>query len=134
MTDEHNRDDKPVSDRLHPLVYMAVVGLALWLIVSVWGFAGAGDADYLLAVVSLFIVIAVTVPLTLWRVWQKNNTANLAEKRQSFRDWASIEFATSQGRRKGANAAIEILVPLAAVAFGMTAFAIALHFAAHGAA
>jgi hypothetical protein len=44
------------------------------------------------------------------------------------------DFVTWQDRLKGANAAIEILLPLAAVAFGMTALGIALHFAAHGVA
>jgi hypothetical protein len=41
---------------------------------------------------------------------------------------------TWQDRLKGRNAAIEILLPLAAVAFGMSAFAIAYHIALGGAA
>ena len=43
---------------------------------------------------------------------------------------ASGEFDTWQGRRKAAGAAVEILLPIAAVAFGITAFGIVLHFTA----
>ncbi len=35
------------------------------------------------------------------------------------------------GSRKAKNAAIEILLPIAAVAFGMSLFAIILNFTAH---
>ena len=47
-----------------------------------------------------------------------------------FRDWASGQFETWQERVKGANAAVEILLPVAAAAVGMTAFAIVFHYAA----
>jgi hypothetical protein len=123
------RHDRPVSDHLHPLVYKAVVGLALWLVLSVWSFAGGGYTDFLLAVVSGFVFIAVAIPHALWRVWRKNQGSDAAgENGESFRDWASGEFDTWQGRLRGANAAVEILLPIAAVAFGMTAFGIVWHF------
>jgi hypothetical protein len=63
-------DLKPgaVLDHVHPRVYMALVGLALWFVLSVWGFAGDGYADYLLAIVSGFILIVVALVSTLW--WQ----------------------------------------------------------------
>ena len=129
MSREVIRRNRRVSDHLHPFVYMAIVGLALWLVLSVWGFAGGGYTDFLLAVVSGFVFIAVALPYTLWRVWRKNQGPDAArENRESFRDWASGEFDTWQGRLKGANAAVEILLPIAAVAFGMTAFGIVWHF------
>lgn len=45
-------------------------------------------------------------------------------KRQRFRDWASGDSATWTDRGKAANAAVEILLPLGAIAFGMTAIVI----------
>jgi hypothetical protein len=126
-----DRRDGPVSDRLHPLVYMAIVGLALWFVLSVWGFATDGYTDYLLAVVSCFIFIAVALPYALWRVWRKAQSDGV--DRTPFHEWASGEFDTWQDRVTGANAAIQILLPLAAVAFGMTAFGIVLYFTAHSA-
>ncbi len=125
------RHDPPVSDHLHPWVYLAIVGLALWFVLSAWGFAVDGYADYLLGVVSGFIFIAVALPYALWRVWRRSQGAALRDG-GSFRDWASGELATWQDRVKGTNAALEILLPIAAVAFGMTALGIVLHLTAHG--
>lgn len=42
--------NRPVNSRLHSRVYMLVIGLTLWLVLSVWSFAGSGVTDYLLAV------------------------------------------------------------------------------------
>jgi hypothetical protein len=50
------RRNGPVLDHVHPFVYMALVGLALWFVLSAWEFAGDGYTDYLLAVVSGFIL------------------------------------------------------------------------------
>jgi hypothetical protein len=127
--------DPPVSDHLHPLVYIALVALAAWFVLSAWGFATDGYADYLLAVVSGFIFIAVALPYALSRIWRKSQRrAANGQERTLFGEWASGQFATWQDRTSGANAAIEVLLPIAAVAFGMTAFGIVLHIAAHSGA
>jgi hypothetical protein len=119
---------------VHPLVYAGVVGLAVWFALAAWGFADDGYTDYLLVVVSGFVTIAVTLPLILSRIGRKEDQPADAGANgsDSFRAWAAGDLVTWQDRLKGANAAIEILLPLAAVAFGMTAFGIVLHFAAHG--
>ena len=134
MSNDVDPDDRPVSSDLHPLVYTLIAALALWFVGSVWSFAGAGDTDYLLVVVSGFIFVAVALPFVLTRVGRRAQDPDDDAKRQpSFRDWASTEFDTWQDRLPGANASIEILLPIAAIAFGMTAFGIVLHFTAHGA-
>ena len=48
-------------------------------------------------------------------------------------DWTSGDFETWQGRLKGKDAAVQILLPIASVAFGMTLFAIIMHFTIGGA-
>jgi hypothetical protein len=131
--------DRPVLDHVHPLVYAAVIGLAFWFVVSaVVGFGSDGYADFLLVVVGTFIVIAVAIPCLLWLTWSRHQepaaTENDHGDRESFRDWASGDLDTWQDRLAGRYAAVEILLPIAAVAFGMTAFGIVLHFAAHAAA
>jgi len=134
MGTELQRRDPQVSDHLHPLVYIAMVGLALWFAVSAWGFATDGYADYLLAVVSGFIFIAVALPYVLSRVWRKSRRRDTeGQERKLFSEWASGQFATWQDRVRGTNAAVEVLLPIAAAAFGMTAFGIMLHVAAHSA-
>jgi hypothetical protein len=46
------------------------------------------------------------------------------QRQLPFRDWRSGEFAVWQARLRGLHAAIDILLPLAAVAFGLTAIGI----------
>ena len=124
---------KSASDHVHPFVYMALVGLALWFVLSVWGFARDGYADYLLAIVSGFILIVVALTSTLWWLWRRHPRPDAApEGQESLRTWAARDLDTWQDRVKGTNAAIEMLLPIAAVAFGMTAFGLVLHFTARG--
>src|SRR5262249_45902333 len=130
MSNEIGPGDRPVSSILHPLVYALMAGLALWFVVSVWSFAVDDNADYLLVVVSGFVLVAVALPYILSRVNRIDEGPR--EGDSSFRSWASADFATWQDRLPGANAAIEILLPIAAVAFGMTAFGIIFHLVADG--
>ncbi len=36
------RPTSPITDRLHPGLYLALVGLGLWFVLSVWAFGGEG--------------------------------------------------------------------------------------------
>jgi hypothetical protein len=120
-----SEDPRPVSSQLHPWVYAAISGLALCYVLSVWfGFAGDGDTDYLLTVASFFILGSLALPLVAWRVWRENSGAKRTAADEGFRQWALGEFEIGQGHMRGATAAVEILLPIAAVAFGMLAFAI----------
>lgn len=112
---------RETTNLLHPRVYALMIGLAGWLVMSVWIFSGVGSTDYLLAIVSGFIFIAVALPFILSRLRRGGG------KEPSFRTWGSWDFDTWTGRLRGSHAAAEILLPIAAVAFGMTAFGIVLH-------
>jgi hypothetical protein len=122
---------RPVTNRLHPAVYTAIVGLALWLLLSVWFFAGAGVTDYLLAIVSGFVIVAVGLPLVLSRVG-RGRTATRELDERPWRSWMRSDFDTWQGRLSGMHAAVQILLPIAAVAFGMTIFGVTLRLVAQG--
>jgi hypothetical protein len=55
----HDRENsqqasKRIVSVLHPAVYVALVGLTLWLAVAIWGFGYDGQTDYLLAIVTGF--------------------------------------------------------------------------------
>ena len=133
--------ERPASDRLHPLVAIAVVTFTLWFVLAVWGFAGDGYTDYLLVFITGFFLIAGAIPFALWSVWRKYRGGAAADRdnadEETFRDWSLGEFATWQDRVRGANAAIEVVLPIAAAAIGMTAFgivfAIVMHFSGPGA-
>ena|SRR5688572_22064289 len=128
--------DRPSQSSLHPYVYVAIAALALWFVLSAWSFGRDGYTDYLLAVVSGFILIFVTVPFMLSRVCRddadKPSEDATQNQQREFRRWAACDFDTWQYRLKCSNAAVEILLPIAAIAFGMTAFGIVLYFVATG--
>jgi hypothetical protein len=121
----HDGVRRPVTSRLHPRVYAILVGLALWFVLSAWIFAGSGVIDYLLFIISGFIMIAVALPGILSAVGRGERTTDNTYP-PSFRRWARSGFETWQGRLTGVEAAVQILLPIAAVAFGMTAIGIAL--------
>ena len=130
MSKEVVPHDHQVSNHVHPSVSVAILGLVLWLILSVWIFASDIYTDFLLVVVSGFGLVATIIPLALWHVWRKDQRSDA--QRQPLREWTAGEFDTWQGPVKGADAAIEMLLPIAAVAFGMTAFAIVEYITARG--
>ena len=102
-----------------------MVGLAVWLLISIWAFSGGLYTDYLFMVVTGLIVFAVLIPAALW--WTRRRHRIARNEDESFRHWESEDFATWQGRLSGREAALQILLPIAAVSFGMTIFAIVEH-------
>jgi hypothetical protein len=63
------------------------------------------------------------LPFIAWRAWNANRSRTHKDENKTFRHWARDEFDIGQEHVSGATAAIEILLPLAAVTFGMLAFA-----------
>ncbi len=128
---------RPVMSWLHPRVYAVLIGLALWFVLWIWSFAGAGVIDYLLVIISGFMLVVVALTLILSRVGHKDRAmdadkAQADDKPGAFHDWAASDFDTYQGRLSGFEAAMLILLPIAAAAFGMTAFGIAFLIVEHG--
>jgi len=128
MADKISDSNAPVSDRLHPRVFRVVVGLVLCLIASVWGFFGSGHTALALMIVSLFIFIAVMIPYILWRIHRRDPRERPQEP-PDWREWREHDFAAQTGALSGTAAAAELLLPLAAVAFGMAIFAL-VHYVA----
>jgi uncharacterized ion transporter superfamily protein YfcC len=128
--DADQQDQQTSTARLHPFVWIALIGLVIWFVLAIWGFGTEGYADWLLTVVSGFLLIAIAIPLILAGVARRNSVARAQGKSEAFGDWAKGEFEIWQDHLKGANAAAEIAIPIAAAAAGMTAFAIVFHYAA----
>jgi hypothetical protein len=120
-----------VYDRLHPAVYVALVGSVAWFSLAIWGFASDSYTDWLLVVVCGFWLIAVSIPAILFAVKRGDRSPTKTEL--AFRDWISSEFASWTGSSKASNAAVEILLPMGAAAIGMTAIAIIFAVAEHAA-
>ena len=124
------QESRRVTANLHPAVYMALVGLTLWLGLAIWGFGYDGQTDYLLAIVNGFLFIALAIPATLALMAYRQRNSDERKSSggdASLREWMTGDFDTWQDRVKGRNAAVEVLLPMAAIAIGMTAFAIVLY-------
>jgi hypothetical protein len=125
---------RPVTSTLHRQVYTTVAGLAIWMVLSVWLFAAnAGVTNWLLFVVSGFIFVVVSLVSILSRVGGK--AAKTRADLPPLREWARWDFEIGQGRDRSRlssmQAATQILLPIAAVAFGMTLFGVVLLVVEH---
>ena len=136
MTEHNANQDSTISDSLHPLVNMAITALVLMFIAAVWMFFDSGPYEaWLDVVVTGLFVIAIAIPALLWLTWRRNAGDDARdESHLSFRDWAGGDFDTLTGPVKGANATAEVLLPIAAVAVGMTVLGLVFHIIASGAA
>jgi hypothetical protein len=119
----HNR---PVFDHLHPRVYAGAVGLVAWFALSAWIlFDRQPDISLLLGFVTVLFLMAVLIPLALAQVWRRHRPAKYPPQQAiSFSDWRAGDFAVWGSRVRGTEAAINLLLPLAAVAFGLTGIGI----------
>ena len=118
----------------HPGVFKAIVVLGALFVVAAWGFAGRGITDMLLVVVSGFFCVSAGLVTLLWLTRRRHPCDDLGDRERhldSFGDWACRDVDTSTGPVRGSTAMIETLLPIAAVAVGMVAFAMAVHFAGH---
>src|SRR4030095_15770175 len=109
---DHNRapsqqvqEKQRVARNLHSMVYIALVGLVLWLVLAIWGFGYDGQTDYLLAIVTGFLLIAVAIPATLaLMAYSQGNSvdgeSSAPHDTKSFRQWAAEDFDTWQDRVK----------------------------------
>ena len=72
--DKRNSASRTVTSSLHQRVYTIPIGLALWMALWVWSFVGGGETNYLLFIVTGFIVVAVALQLVLMRVRRVDQT------------------------------------------------------------
>jgi hypothetical protein len=121
-----------VFDQIHPRIYGAAAGLVAWFALAAWGFFdhknGIGLSDDIplsLAMISVLFFVAIMVPWLIWLVWKKHGMPEQAESQEvAFRDWRIGDFAVWGSKLRSSHAAIDMLLPLAAVAFGLTALGV----------
>jgi hypothetical protein len=113
--------NKPVFEQIHPTIYGGAVGLVGWFAIAAWVlFDRQNDIELPLVMVSVLLLVAVLVPFALSLVWKKHLMPS-NPTRISLRDWRAGDFAVWGSKLHGTHAAIDMLLPLAAVAFGLTA-------------
>jgi hypothetical protein len=121
-----------VSNRAHSVIYKAILGFALLFVISAWTFFGkASHMGLILAIVCVLFIMAIGVPYALWRVGEIARRPETTDQpAESFAAWTESKFATWTGHQKSVTAAVEILLPFAAVAIGITALGIVFDWAA----
>jgi hypothetical protein len=77
-----------------------------------------------LAMVSVLLLIAVLLPWSISLIWRRHRMAHERHPEISFHDWRTGDFAAWGGELRSMHAAIDMLLPLAAVAFGLTALGV----------
>lgn len=116
----------PVFDHLHPKIYGVAVGLIAWFALMAWVlFDRSGYTGLVLAFVSLLFFVAVMVPWLLSLIWKKHQSPQDQHPQQiSLHDWRQGEFVVWGAKLHGSHAMIDVLLPLIAVSFGLTAIGI----------
>src|SRR5262249_1125695 len=75
-------------------------------------------------------VVLVGIPVILWLTWRRNTDLNEQHDNVApYREWSSGSFETWTGGVSGREASMQILLPIAAVAFVMTIFGLVFVFA-----
>ncbi|HEX5507900.1 MAG TPA: hypothetical protein VFX37_05290 [Pseudolabrys sp.] len=130
MTNEPTQAHHRVAQGLHPLVYKGIAGLALWFVLSVWVLFDRGPYMLLtIAAITGFFIIVVAIPFFIWLTWRKSTGARpLPGQQRTFQNWTHGEFQTWTGPLSGREAATQIILPIAAVSLGITAFGLVLYF------
>ena len=123
--------DRQTNDELHPVIYRSLVGLTIWLVLSVWVLFTRGEYEGLnLSIITVFFLVLIGIPVLLWVTWRRNIHANERHGfTLPFSEWSSRPFESWTGSVSGREAAIQILLPIAAVAIGMTIFGLTFLFA-----
>lgn len=117
-----------VAYRLHPAIYLTIVGLALVFLASAWTFAAPNKIYYLLAIITGFVLAAIGLPFQLWRVRRHgHDPRDSSLSPRTLSNWLRADFDIWQTRLKGKDAAVAILLPVAAAAICMLSLAIVLH-------
>jgi hypothetical protein len=126
MSRELVAHNKPVFDQLHPKIYGAVVGLVAWFALMAWAlFDRSSDVSLSLTFVSLLFLVAVLLPWTMSLVWKKYQMPHERHPQPtSLHDWRAGDFEVWGAKLHGTDAAIDVLLPLMAVSFGLTAIGI----------
>jgi len=126
MSKELTAHNRPVFDHLHSNVYATAIGLVAWFALAAWLlFDRESDIELPLIMVSVLLFVAVALPWSMSLVWKRHRTPDQRHfDRTSFHDWRIGDFAVWGSKLRSTDAAIDMLLPLAAVAFGLTGIGI----------
>jgi hypothetical protein len=115
-----------IQSGFHPVIYKAAIALVALFVIAAWAaFDRQSDIELPLVMLSFLLFVAVFLPYLLWRVWRTSQAQPPTLKtNRGFWKWAEGSMEVGQSKLKSTDAAIDMLLPLAAVAFGLVALGI----------
>jgi len=67
------QNSRPTNDELHPVIYHSIIGLTIWLVLSVWVLFSRGEYEGVtLSVITLFFVVLLGIAVLLWLTWRRH--------------------------------------------------------------
>lgn len=119
---------------LHPLVYGAMIACPVLFALGAGGFlAGPQYGVVVLGVVAVFAIVTIAIPLAIRRIWAHHpdvhGISGWQASLRSLKDWRERDMTIWQGRMKASDAAIMILLPLAAPCAEAVLFLIVFYWA-----
>jgi hypothetical protein len=130
MTRDLIRHNRPVFDHVHPRIFATAIGFVAWFVLAAWilfdhKFDTVDDMALPLAMASVLLFLTVLLLSTLMSMSKRHRLPRDGEALNiPFQDWKHGDFAVWGSRLKSTHAAIDILLPLAAAAFGLTAIGV----------
>jgi hypothetical protein len=124
---ERDESSSAIRSGFHPLIYKTAIALVALFVIAAWAaFDRQSDIELPLAILSVLLFVAVFLPYLLWRLWRTGQARPPTLKtNRGFWKWAEGSMKVGQGELRGRDAAIDMLLPLAAVAFGLVALGLA---------
>lgn len=122
----------------HPAIYWSMTGFAgLTVLASLAFFADGGPEAYVYVIVAGFILGSLALPYLIRRVRRDDSrpwrgSIPPAETGESLAGFAKRDFVAGRTRISGREAAIQALLPIAAVGIGMALLAAAMMVATAG--
>lgn len=130
MTQHHSHHHRRLEHDLHPSVYKVAAGFIAWYAFAAWLlFASAGYQKLDLIMVSGVMLLAIGIPLIVFftrRHFLRTHMHIEEAAPHPLRTWLAGDFDTWQARLSAREAAVQILLPLAAVSVGITVLGIAM--------
>jgi len=120
------------SDQLHPVALGSLAAMVIWeAVVTLGFFGGSGYEVIVMGVVAGFTLVVLTILLALRHIErhaeQRGEIPADDHPPRRLRDWLRCDMQIWQGRLRGSEAIILALLPVAAVAIGLTALLIVDH-------
>lgn len=117
----------PKRRSLHPVIYAALVGSLLWIILAGWTLIGRDRyMDYLLIFITVLMTLFVGATFLISGIWR--HRSGQAERVLQLKDWIHSRLETATGLIDARQATFLVLLPPVAVALSIMIILLIAHF------